>query len=51
MATRATALNGRQRMLYPYVLPERSIFGTLGNFLFLLLVLLKWFPVPLSRTS
>jgi hypothetical protein len=51
MATRATALNGRQRMLYPYVLLERSIFGTLGIFLFLLLVLLTWFPVPLSRTS
>lgn len=49
MATTATALNGRQRMLYPYVLLERSIFGTLGIFLFLLLVLVAWFPVPLSR--
>jgi hypothetical protein len=49
MSTTATALNGRQRMLYPYALAERSIFGSLGIFLFLLLVLVTWFPVPLSR--
>jgi hypothetical protein len=49
MATTATALGGRQRMLYPYSLVERSIFGALAIFLFLLLVLVTWFPVPLSR--
>jgi hypothetical protein len=49
MATTANALGGRQRMLYPYSLVERSIFGALGIFLFLLLVLVTWFPVPLSR--
>lgn len=49
MATTTTALGGRQRMVYPYVLVERSIFGALAIFLFLLLVLVTWFPVPLSR--
>jgi hypothetical protein len=49
MATTATALGGRHRILYPYVLVERSIFGALAIFLFLLLVLVTWFPVPLSR--
>jgi hypothetical protein len=49
MATTATVLGGGQRMLYPYSLVERSIFGALAIFLFLLLVLVTWFPVPLSR--
>src|SRR3984893_3204108 len=49
MATTANAVGRRQRMLYPYSLVERSIFGALGIFLFLLLVLVTWFPVPLSR--
>jgi hypothetical protein len=47
MATTATTLNGRQRMLLSYKLVERSMLVALG--IFLLLVLVTWFPVPLSR--
>ena len=49
LSTTATVLTGRHRMLFPYALVERSIFGALGIFLFLLLALVTWFPVPLSR--
>jgi hypothetical protein len=49
MSTTVTALSGPQRMMLPITLVERSILGALGIFLFLLRVLVTWFPVPLSR--
>jgi hypothetical protein len=49
MTTAGNALSDQQPLLYPYVLFERIAFTSLAIFLFLLLALIAWFPVPLSR--
>jgi hypothetical protein len=50
LTTTGNALSNEGRpLLYPYVLFERLAFTCLAIFLFLLLALVAWFPVPLSR--
>jgi hypothetical protein len=49
MTVTSNALNSRQPLLYPYALFERWAFTSLAIFLFLLLLLVAWFSVPLSR--
>jgi hypothetical protein len=43
------ALGSSLPLIFPYVLFERLAFTSLAIFLFLLLALIAWFPVPLSR--
>jgi hypothetical protein len=49
MSVTSNALSTRQPLLYPYALFERWAFTSLAIFLFLLLLLVTWFSVPLSR--
>ncbi len=48
MSVTSNGLNSRQPLLYPYALFERGAFTSLAIFLFLLLLLVAWFSVPLS---
>ena len=49
MTTTTNALSNIRPLVFPYLLFERLAFTTLAIFLFLLLALIAWFPVPLSR--
>jgi len=48
LPTMAGAL-AKNHLLYYYALIERGLFTSLAVFLLLLLILVTWFPVPLSR--
>jgi hypothetical protein len=49
MTTTTNALSNASPLVFPYVLFERLAFTSLAIFLFLLLALIAWFPVPMSR--